>query len=388
MRTALRILLPLAIIGCALAIAALMVAARPQVATTPPEAVVPVVRFMTAEPRSVDVIVRSQGTVRPRTETVLVPEIAGRVVHVSPSLAAGGFFDEGDVLIRLDSRDYELAIVSARSQVAQAMSRLRVEEEEAASARREWAVLGQGEPAPLVVREPQLAEARAALAAAESALERAQRDLARTTIRAPFAGRVRQKQVDLGQVVAPGNNLATLYSVDVAEVRLPVPDRELAFLDMALGSHSSRGGPPVTIQASFAGETRAWEGRIVRTEGEIDPASRMVHLVAEVKDPYGRGTRASTPLAVGMFVHAEIRGRQLDGVFVVPRSALRGEDQVLIVDDDDRLRYRRVRIVRSDREEVVIDEGLAPNDRVCVSPLDVAVDGMKVRTAVDREPAS
>jgi RND family efflux transporter MFP subunit len=279
--------------------------------------------------------------------------------------------------------------VSARAQVAQSASRLKVEEEEAASARQEWAALGDGDPAPLVAREPQLAEARAALEAAKSALERAQRDLARTTIRAPFAGRVREKRVDLGQVVAPGNSLATLYAVDVAEVRLPVPDQELAFLDLPLGYRGGTAGPLVTIKATFAGQPLEWQGRIVRTEGEIDPSSRMVHLVAEVKDPYGRATRkSSTPLAVGMFVHAEIRGRQLEDVFTLPRSALRGQGQVLVVDDDDRLRYRQVHVVRSDRDQVVIDKGLAARERVCVSPLDVAVDGMRVRTETDEEPAS
>jgi multidrug efflux system membrane fusion protein len=389
MRTAIRILLPALVLAVAIGIAAAMIAARPAVETSPPEAVVPLVRLVDVEPAAVDVVVRSQGTVAPRTETVLVPEITGQVVHVSPALVSGGFFEKGDVLVRLDARDYELAVVSARAQVAQSASRLKVEEEEAASARQEWAALGDGDPAPLVAREPQLAEARAALEAAKSALERAQRDLARTTIRAPFAGRVREKRVDLGQVVAPGNSLATLYAVDVAEVRLPVPDQELAFLDLPLGYRGGTAGPLVTIKATFAGQPLEWHGRIVRTEGEIDPSSRMVHLVAEVKDPYGRATRkSSTPLAVGMFVHAEIRGRQLEDVFTLPRSALRGQGQVLVVDDDDRLRYRQVHVVRSDRDQVIIDKGLAARERVCVSPLDVAVDGMRVRTETDEEPAS
>lgn len=333
-------------------------------------------------------MIRSQGTVRPRTETVLLPEITGRVVEVSPSLAAGGFFDAGEVLVRLDARDYELAVVSARSQVAQASARLTVEEEESAVAKREWQVLGRGEPAPLVIRTPQLAEARAALEAAQSVLERTERDLARTAILAPFAGRVREKRVDVGQVVAPGNSLATVYAVDVAEVRLPVPDQELEFLDLPLGYRGGALGPSVAIHATFAGQSLQWQGRIVRTEGEIDPASRMVHLVAEIRDPYGRaGRSAAPPLAVGLFVRAEIRGRRLDGVYALPRSAMRGANEVLVVDDDDRLRVRQVEVARSDGDQVLIRSGLAPGDRVCVSPLDVAVDGMIVRT-VDEEGAA
>jgi RND family efflux transporter MFP subunit len=386
MQTALRIVLPIGVLAAAAGIAAAMIAARPAVETRPPEAVVPLVRFIVAEPAAVDVVVRTQGTVVPRTETALLPELTGRVVEVSPSLVSGGFFEAGDVLVRIEPRDYELAVVAARAQVAQTAARLKVEEEEAAIARREWAALGRGEPAPLVVREPQLAEARAAFDAATSAIERAERDLARTTLRAPFAGRVREKRVDVGQVIAPGTPIATLYAVDVAEIRLPVPDDELAYLDLPLGYRAGRAGPAATIHTTFAGQDGEWQARIVRTEGEIDPASRMVHLVAEVKDPYGRDKRgAATPLAIGMFVRADIQGRRLKDVFVLPRSALRGDDQVLVVDAEDRLRYRNVNVARSDREQVFVDAGLAPGDRVCVSPLDVAVEGMQVRTIADQE---
>jgi membrane fusion protein, multidrug efflux system len=389
MRTALRIVLPLAVIAAAVAIAAVMIAARPAVETRPPEAVAPLVRVITVEPTAVDVVVRSQGTVVPRSETALLPEITGRVVQVSPSLLPGGFFETGELLVRLESRDYELAVVSARAQVAQATARLHVEEEEAAVARREWSVLGRGEAAPLVLREPQLADARAALDAARSALERAERDLARTTIRAPFAGRVRDKRVDIGQIVSPGTPLATIYGIDVAEIRLPLADEELAFLDLPLGFRSTQAGPAVTVHATFAGQQLQWQGRIIRTEGEIDPASRMVHLVAEVKDPYGRAAKSgAAPLAVGMFVSVDIAGRRLSDVFVVPRSALRGTDQVLVIDDSNRAHVRRVQVVRGEHDRVVVSGGLAPGERVSVSPLDVIVDGMAVRTATDAKAGS
>jgi membrane fusion protein, multidrug efflux system len=387
MRTVLRILLPLAVIAVAVAGAWALVVSRPVVATRPADPVVPLVRVVTADRQAVDVVVRSQGTVMPRTETVLVPEIVGRVIDAAPSLVPGGFFEAGETLLRLDPRDYELAVVSARAQVAQATARLTIEEEEAAVARREWSVLGRGgDPAPLVAREPQLADARASLAAAQSGLERAERDLARTAIAAPFTGRVRDRRVDVGQVVAPGNVLATLYAVDTAEVRLPLPDEELAFLDVPLGHRVSgrdAGGPRVRLHATFAGQPAEWTGRIVRTEGEIDAASRMVHLVVEVSDPY----RGATPLAVGLYVQADIQGRRLTDVTVLPRSALRGRDQVLVVDHENRLRYRQVDVVRRDGETVIVRGGLAPGERVCVSPLDVAVDGMLVRT-LDEEATS
>ncbi len=390
MRKLIRVLLPLAVVAVAIVLAAVLIASRPQIETRAPESVAPLVRYATAEPTQLQSMVRSQGTVTPRTQTVLFPEITGRVVEVSSSLVAGGFFAAGDALIRIDPRDYELAVVSARAQIAQAEARLRIEQEEAAVARREWAVLGHDdEPSPLVLREPQLAEVRAALEAARAAHERAERDLARTIIRAPFAGRVRDRQVDVGQIVTPGNSLATLHATDVAEIRLPVPDRELQFLDLPPGSSNDRAAPSVTIRAQFAGQSLQWHGHITRTEGEIDPQSRMVHLVAEVREPYADAPDGgSMPLVAGMFVHAEIRGRVFDDVFVLPRSVLRDEDRLLIIDDDNRLRFRRVRILRTDRDEVVISGGLAAGERICVSPLDVAIDGMRVRTDADEEAAS
>jgi len=148
-------------------------------------------------------------------------------------------------------------------------------------------------------------------------------------------------------------------------------------------------GPEVQLRAEFAGEPRTWIGRIVRTEGEIDAKSRMVHLVARVEDPYGQnGTTGSAPLAVGLFVDAEIQGRRVENVFVLPRTALRtdaGSDLVYVVDAGDRLRFKTVDVLRAKREDVVIGGGLRPGDRVCVSPLAAAVDGMAVRIVSDPE---
>ncbi len=390
MRKLIRVLLPLAVVAAAVVIAAILIASRPEVETRAPGSVAPLVRYEIAEPTRVQTTVRSQGTAAPRTQTVLLPEVGGRVTETSPSLVAGGFFAAGELLIRIDPRDYELAVVGARAQIAQAEARLRIEQEEADVARREWNVLGHSdEPSPLVLREPQLAEAQAALESARATHERAERDLARTIIRAPFAGRVRDRQVDVGQIVTPGNALATLHAIDVAEVRLPVPDRELQFLDLPPGISSGRTGPPVTIRAQFAGQSLQWQGHIIRIEGEVDAQSRMVHLVAEVREPYGQTPDdTSIPLVAGMFVNAEIHGRTFDDVFVLPRSVLRDEDQLLIIDDDNRLRFRRVQILRTDRNEVVISAGLAAGERICVSPLDVAIDGMRVRTDSDEEAAS
>jgi RND family efflux transporter MFP subunit len=333
--------------------------------------------------------VRSQGTVAPRTESDLVPEVSGRVVAVSPSLTAGGFFEEGEVLLAIDPRDFELAIVGARAEIARAELALAREEAEAEVARREWEDLGKGEPSSLVLREPQLAQARANLEAAKAALEQAERDLERTKLRAPYRGRVREERVDVGEFVLRGTPVASLYAVDVAEVRLPLEDRDLAYLDLPLHGESRGKAPEVILRAEFAGRPHAWTGRIVRSEGEIDPRSRLVTVVAQVADPYGRDENAGrAPLTSGLFVEAEILGKLAKDVVVLPRAALRGPDEVFVVDAENRLRRRRVGVLRADRETAVVAEGLAAGERVCLSPLDAPVDGMKIRAASEESGAT
>ncbi len=377
-----RALLPLIILGVALFAAVTMVLNRPEVETQLPEVAPPGVRVHWVNLETTRISVRSQGTIRPRTETQLVPEIAGRVTDVSPSFAEGGFFEQGDVLLRIDPFDYEQAVIAARSQLAQARLRLAQEEAEAEVAEREWAALGQGDPRALTLRKPQLEDARALVAAAEAAVVRAQRDLDRAEVRAPYAGRVRTKSVDVGQFVTVGSPIATIYSVDIAEVRLPLPDDELAYLDLPLAYRggTNRPGPSVTLLATFAGATHEWTGRIVRTESEIDPTSRMVHAVAEVEDPYAPGPDPNRPpLAVGMFVEADIDGRAFEHIAVVPRAALRGRTQVLVVDSESRVRFRDVDVLRTTTESVYVAGGLSNGEWVAVSALDAPTDGMLVQ---------
>ncbi len=347
----------------------------------------PLVRVIPAERTNLTLQVRAEGTVAPRTESQLVPEISGRVVEVSPSLAAGGFFEEGDVLLRIETRVYELAITRAEATIEQARLRLTTERQEAEVARLEWESLGTGEPSPLLFREPQIAEVQASLAAAEATLEQARYDLDRTVLRAPFSGRVRSKQVDVGQFVQRGTSLATLYSVDLAEVRLPIPNSELEYCRLPLAyrdGSSEVAGPKVKLTARFAGEDHTWHGRIVRTEGEIDPRTRMVNAIAQVRDPYARGENSRRPpLAVGMFVQAEIEGIRVRDVIRAPRTALREGNVIFVVDRRGRLRFREVVPLRAERDVVLIKEGLEEGELICLSPMEAAVNGMTVRTTTE-----
>jgi len=388
-----RIILPLFIVFLGFMGAVLMIMLRPKIERKEVSFLPPLVRSQMIGLQDYQLTVTSQGTVSPRTESDLVSQVKGEVISASPQFASGGFFRKGDVLLEIDPRDYEFAIALLNDEVAQAKLRLTQEEGEARIAQEEWEKLGGGEEAnPLVLREPQLAQAKAAVVAAEAAFSQAKLNRERTKIRAPFDGRIRSKNVDLGEYVSPGVPLATIYAVDFAEVRLPIPDEEMAYLDCCIDFRSEKPALPnldVELTVNYGGQNYSWAGKIIRVEGEIDPMSRMVTLVARVKDPYGRRERSNRPpFAVGLFVEAKIKGRKVENVVLIPRSALRGEDRVLVIDSNSRIHFRTVEILKKDSKIVIISSGLETGEKICLSRLEMVVDGMTVREMEEGNPDS
>ncbi len=379
-----KIILPLIVLLVGVAVAVAIVKARPTVDRQDTAALPPLIRIIEARPTDLTLTVHSQGTVRPVVESTMVAQVAGRISWVAPSFAEGGFFSQGEKLLQIDSRDYRLAVSQAEAQVAQATVRLQLEEAEAELAREEWQDLGSGEANPLALREPQLAEARASVQAAAAALEKAQLDLERTVLRAQFDGRIRTKLVDLGQFINRGTPVANVFATAAAEIRLPVRKDDLAFVGLGPSlqlDRASTSGPEVVLRARIGRQDYSWQARIVRTGSELDPATRMLPLFARVEDPLRR--RSDTQgeaLPMGLFVQAEIGGIELQNVFLLPRSAVRDGSQVLVVDQENRLYFRDVEIVRAERDLALIGSGLEAGDRVSVSQIETVVDGMRVRT--------
>jgi RND family efflux transporter MFP subunit len=401
------LVIPCAILGAGAVAVYVLWLTRPEAVPVPTERAAPLIRVQTLDPHELQLFVQAQGTVEPRTESELKSQVSGEVMWVSPALVPGGFFDAGDPLLKLDPVDYEANLESARAALARAESDARRARKENTRQRRlaDRSVASQAR-----IDDAQNAAhvAEAALREARARLGRAERDLQRTEVYAPYSGRVRSEKVDLGQFVSRGEDLARIYAVDYAEVRLPIPDRELRYLDVPLGYRESSeseepatsgaypigdlaeagapdmSGPSVLLQAEFAGEDHEWVGRIVRTEGELDPKSRMVTVVARIEDPYGRKDETGRPpLSVGLFVDVRIEGRVIPNALVIPRSALREGGRVLVVDEDDRIHYRSIEVLRTEREAVIVEAGLQPGERVAVSPLPEAVEGMRVRAQGD-----
>lgn len=397
----LKIVLPILLLLIGIGAAWAIMALRPRIITQAPKPEVPLVSVLQAEPQTIRLNVHSQGIVTPRNEIDLIPEVAGKVVQLHPDFVAGGFFNRNDLLVSIDPRDYDAAIAQAQAQIAEAKRQLSMEEAQVDQARNEWQALGEGTPSSLAMREPQLAEARARLKAAEANLTLARIKRSRCELHAPFAGRFQSKNIGLGQFIQPGDKLARIYSTDVAEIRLPLPSSQLGFLDLPLGVPRSqtgalrqsseqdwKWGPKVSLSAQFAGKMQTWEGHIVRTEGTLDESTGVLYAVAEVHDPYQQKDNRP-PLLSNLFVQAEIEGKAMQNVFVLPQLAMNASQEVLLVDAGQKLRIRRVDVLRNEPDRILVNGGLNTGDRLVISGIDVPVEGMTVRIdeSVDKERA-
>jgi len=338
---------------------------------------------------SMQMVVKGFGTVRPKVEVKIVPQVAGKVIDCHDDFVNGGFFRAGEALITIDPSDYELAVENAAAAVSQAQVILDKELAEQIVAFEEWAQLYEGEPnSPLVRRDLQVNHAKAELKAAKARLQTAELNLERTEIRVPFDGRISAESVDIGQFVTVGQSLATVYSTDAMEIIVPLKDRELAWFDVPLGYQNGeekvRGkGSEVEVKADFAGGLYTWQGRVLRTEGRIDPMSRMVNIVVEVADPF-KLTNHRPPLVPGMFVEVDIKGRATADIIRVPRHAVHNRDEVWI-EDEGVLRVVKAEIIRQDKGYAYVSSGISDGAVVVTSPLDAVTDGMEIRVELEKE---
>jgi RND family efflux transporter MFP subunit len=368
------------ILGAFLFLAATLMATAPVLEPSSIEKLATTVRVVKIQPKSVQLKVNSQGSVMPSTESQLIPEVSGRVSWMSPNLVAGGYFDAQETLIRVDDTDYKTKLDRAQANLTRAEAEQQHNEFEY---RRMESLVKRN-----LVSRSQLENAFRAFRVAQASLQeaaanfsQAEQDLARTQIKAPFAGLVRTEKVDIGQFVSRGAPIATIYAGNQVEVRLPIADRQLAFLNIPVnvrGEIPQEFQPEVTLTAQYAGQALEWKGSIVRSEAEIDVSSRMVQLVARVES-----SSNPVPLTIGLFVTAEIQGLAAKNIVVLPREALRNNNQVLVVDEDNRLRFRKISLLRVYRDDLLVKEGLDAGERVCISPIQTAIEGMVVNPVIN-----
>ncbi len=422
------VVLPVALIGLGVMSFIVMGEMRPKPREQDKPPVGLAVFVETVHRENVRLTVTAQGEAAPRRQVNLSPQVSGRITYVSPHLVNGGFVARGQLLTRVEDADYKLAVTRAQSSVASARQGLVRVEAEADIARRELEDLGIEDASPLALKTPQLEEARASLAAAQAQLADAELQLSRTGIYAPFDGLVMEENVDIGQFVSTGSNIGRVFATDVVEVELLLTNDEMARIGLPIAFNASKAnpGPVAHLSANVGGITRQWDGKITRTGASVDSGTRLISIFVEVEDPFGAGADGDAPLAPGLFVDALIEGRSVDDVLVAPRAALRGVDNVYIIETVDAaewrseressrasgaippapdlgeeepnrggetdekeaaeetgpvtvLRPRKVQVLHSDSDRVLILSGIDAGDQVVISPVQAAFNGMRVR---------
>jgi len=385
-----RILLPLAILVAAILIFAMMLAKNERPERRAPEQAAMLVEAIRPAISRERFTIEAQGTVQPKTRTTVVSEVSGPIVWMSDAFIAGGLFEAGEDLARIDPSDYEAALLAAEAELAAARATLADEQARSDAAREDFRRLYDDARAPsdLALRLPQVARAEAEVQAREAAVMRARRDLERTRIRLPYDGMVVDRNTDLGQYVTPGTTLGVAFATDVAEIRLPMSDRDLSFLDLPNRAEREGFRRPVTLTATVAGRDASWPATLVRTEGVVDENTRLTYVVAEIRDPYALEPDSQQPaLPVGTYVNAAVPGRSAEGLVIVPTEAVHGGNQVYVADADDQLQVLTVDVVRRTPDRIYIDNGIGPDDRIVTTAIPAPVPGLNLRVR-EAEPAA
>lgn len=375
---------PIAIIGALLLFAFIIKMNPPESPQRPPFAgPMMVVDVIPVQRQSYQVHLQSYGTVQPRTQSTLIAQVGGQIVSVNPNVRGGGFFEKGDVLASIDPRDYEADVQIAEAILMDARQTLAEAEARSNQALEDWGRLGnEGEASALVLREPQLEAARARIKSAESTLRKAQLKLERTEIVAPFAGRILRKYADIGQVVSNNTPLADIYATDYVEIRLPIRNRDLPFIDLPevyRYEETAEHVGSVKIRSELDG-IAAWDAQLVRTEGAIDESARQLHVIAQIIDPFSIQREGQTPIKIGQYVTAELRGRMAADVLVIPNAAIYQGSYVYIVQDEI-LQRRDVEIAWQNDKDAIISAGLEHGDALVTTVLGQVTSGIRVSIA-------
>ena len=329
----------------------------------------------------------AMGTVVAAETVALQPQVGGEVISVSDDLEPGGLFNAGDELLRIDPRDFELAVLQRESEVAQAQSTLRLEQGQQTIAKREFEILNesmQDDDLELVLRKPQLESVRAQLAFASAKLEQAKLDLQRSQVRAPFNAIVESKAVDVGARVTTANTLVTLVGTDVCWLEVSVPVKQLRWISIPRGDATENSKVRISNPAAW-GEGVYREGHVIRLAGDLEKEGRMARLIVEVDDPFTlKPENSGKPvMLMGSYVSVEIEGRLLEQVATIAREYLRDGDRLWIMSADETLEIRKVDIVFRGHDQVFVADGVKVGEQLVITDLAAPVAGMPLRRKSD-----
>ena len=367
-----QIILPIAVLVGGIGLAAGFSAMKKPPEEKPPQDMRPLVAAQPVHLDAITLDVKSYGIVQPKDRTELIAQVSGQVISVAGQFVEGAFVKQGDILARIDPNDYEADLIEAEAGLAQASSALEIERAQAHVAKAEWERIKADSSditaSALYLRKPQLAEKMARYRSAQASVKRAKRNLERTYIKAPYDAIINERSISLGSVVNPGNSFGSLSSTEVAEVRLPVADKELQYLN------NSGIGATVEFNAQYAGKETTWQAKVVRSEGVIDQKSRMSYLVAQLQTPY----EGVQPLRFGSYINATIEGRAVNGAIVVPHHLVKN-NKIAVLNDDLTLSFKTLNIIREQDGMVIANQGLAEGEQLITSALEYPTEGMAVK---------
>ncbi|MEC8226559.1 MAG: efflux RND transporter periplasmic adaptor subunit [Pseudomonadota bacterium] len=376
-----KILIPLVVIVVTVLLVMFIKSNPPQANrfSSPPKAKVNVA-VKTLTPETYQVMIDSFGTVKPRTQSMLVAQASGQIIEISEQFREGGFFEKGDVLLQLDDRDHRAEVKSAQATLLTAEQSLLEEQARGRQAITDWERLGKGEQASsLVLRKPQLAAAEASVLSAQATLEKAKLDLERTKITAPYAGRVLSRSVDLGQVVSNNMELASIYAIDRVEIRLPIKNKDLPFINLPEqfrdGAKNSAGSL-VKFSSDLVGKQQ-WQGQVIRTEGAIDESAQQLYVVAQINDPYKATLANQYPIKIGQYIKAQITGKAIENAIVIPNSAIY-QGTYVYVEEQGVLRRKNISLAWQNATQAMVAEGLSAGDHLVITPLGQVSSGTQV----------
>ena len=329
--------------------------------------------------------IQAQGSVTPLRKTSLQAEVSGRIIETAEAFLVGGFIAAGDVLLRIDPRDYQTRLLHAKAALKSAESNLAQEKGRAQVVLSEWKSQSKNSQSKrsqaatdLYLRQPQLNQAEAQLLAAKADMNTARDNLDRTIIKAPYDALIKAKHSELGQFVAIGTPLVEIFSIDQAEVRLPIPQSKLSYLELSERLQNQPNNIRIDLYTEIAGELQHWPATMHRTEGVFDEQSRVLYTVARISDPYALTDSSREPLRMGTFVNAAIESRELQDLVVLPRYILRAGNLLWVIDKDNILRNRQVTVLRTGGDQIYVSAGLNDGELVCLTLMDTSFTGAEV----------
>ena len=330
------------------------------------------------KPTNHQILISSTGTTQPITQTALTSEVGGEIIYRSKKFSEGSSVIEGEILAKIDDTDLQLQYNNALLQLRTAEVQSQVQKAEAEVAEEAWKKIGEGTAKDLTLKKPQLKQVEAALNVAKAQVESAKKKLDKTDITAPYTGRIQSVNIDLGSTILPGQPVGVIYTANQIEISLPVKDSDLAFLDIPMDGRKLNDNEKSLVKASalYKGKLQVWTGNIERVDGVIDPVTRMIKIIASFKNEFLEENQTTLP--IGLFVEAEINGKFLENVFIVPNVSLTTNNEILIVDRNNQIEMRKIVVLKKLKDSVIIKDGLSIGERIIVSKLNIATSGMDV----------